>query len=122
MAKWVSADVLDGALAVVAKATRMVAVSGQPADYASATAGKLAETALSAADFTMGAGAASGRKITVAAKNGVAVGKDGTADHVALLDETGARLLYVTTCPAQLLTAGGTVSFAAWTIEVGAPF
>ncbi|MFA7439461.1 MAG: hypothetical protein WCZ66_00675 [Sphingomonadaceae bacterium] len=122
MAKWVSADVLDGALLVVAEATRMVAVSGQPLDYVSATAGVLAETALSAADFVAGAGAASGRKITVTAKSDVAVTTSGTADHVALLDEAGSRLLYVTTCPAQVLTAGGTANFAAWTIEVGAPF
>jgi hypothetical protein len=29
--------------------------------------------------------------------------------------------LYVTTCPAQALPAGGTVSIASWSIEIAAP-
>ena len=34
MAKFASIEVLDAALAVVAGATRLVVLSGQPADYA----------------------------------------------------------------------------------------
>ena len=121
MSKFANNDVIDGTLTVVATATRMVAVSGQPANYAAADAGKLAEVTLSGGDFTLAAGDISGRKVTVAAKNGLSVIAAGTADHVALLDPTLSKLLYVTTCPAQALVGGGTVSIASWAVEVGAP-
>lgn len=121
MPKFASTDVLDGSLVVAAGATRMVAINGQPASFAAAEAGKLAQTTLSGADFSFAAGDVSGRKVTVAAKSGLAVLAAGTADHVALLDVAGSRLLYVTTCPAQALAAGGNVSIASWAIEVGAP-
>ncbi|KAB7648179.1 hypothetical protein [Polymorphobacter fuscus] len=119
MSKFASNDVLDGSLIVASGATRMVALNGQPASFAAAEAGRLAEAALTVADFSFAAGDVSGRKVTVAAKAGLPVVAAGTADHIALLDAT--RLLYVTTCPAQALAPGGTVSIAAWAIEIGAP-
>lgn len=121
MGKWVSSQVLDGALGVVAGASRMVAIAGQPADFAAVEAGKLAEVGLSAEDFTLGAGAGAGRKLVVGGKTGVVVAAAGTADHVALVDDAQSRLLYVTSCPAQILSAGGTVNFASWSVEIGAP-
>jgi len=121
MGKYANSDVLDGALNIVKSATSMVALSGQPATYAAAVAGKLCESALTTGDFTLAAGDVSGRKVTVAAKSGLSVAAAGTADHVALLDPATSRLLYVTTCPAQALPAGGTVSFAAWSVEVNTP-
>ena len=121
MAKFASNDVLDGSLIVASGATRLVATNGQPASFAAANSGKLAEAVLTGADFSLAAGDVSGRKVTVAAKSGLAVLAAGTADHVALLDVAGSRLLYVTTCPAQPLAAGGTVSIASWAIEIGAP-
>lgn len=121
MAKFASTDVLDGSLIVAAGATRLVATNGQPATFAAANAGKLAEATLAGGDFSFAAGDISGRKVTIAAKSGLAVIASGTADHVALLDVAGSRLLYVTTCPAQALAIGGTVSIASWAIEVGAP-
>ncbi|MBC7504295.1 MAG: hypothetical protein H7267_00975 [Sandarakinorhabdus sp.] len=119
MSKFASNDVLDGSLIVASSATRLVAINGQPASYAAANSGKLAEAVLTGGDFSLAAGDISGRKVTVAAKSGLAVIAAGTADHVALLD--GSRLLYVTTCPAQALVSGGTVSIASWAIEIGAP-
>lgn len=121
MPKFASNDVLDGSLAVASSATRLIAINGQPASFAAADAGKLAEAPLAGVDFALAAGDVSGRKVTVAAKTGLAVIAAGTADHVALLDVAGSRLLYVTTCPAQALVSGGTVSIAAWSIEIGAP-
>ena len=121
MPKFASNDVLDGSLGVVAGATRMVALNGQPASFAAANSAKLAEAVLAPADFTLATGDVSGRKITIAAKANLPVVAAGTADHVALLDAGTNRLLYVTTCPAQALTAGGTVSIAAWSVEIGAP-
>jgi hypothetical protein len=121
MAKWVADGVLDGALAVIAGANRMLALAGQPESYTAAEAGALARVAMSGGDFAVGAGEVSGRRVTVAAKAGVPVSAAGTADHVALVDVAGARILYVTTCPAQALANGGSVSFDGWSIEIGAP-
>ncbi len=121
MAKWVADEVLDGALQVISGATRMVAVAGQPANYAAAWAGRLAEATMSGADFALANGDASGRKVSVAAKTGVPVVAAGTADHVALVSPVGERLIYVTTCPARALAAGGSVNFDAWAVELGDP-
>ncbi len=120
MAKAVHNDVLDAALGVVrTSATRMVALAAEPASYAAANSGALADAAMTSADFTIGEGVTSGRRLSVAAKSDVAITASGTATHVALLD--GSRLLYVTTCPAQPLVSATTVSFGGWDIEIGDP-
>lgn len=121
MPKWVNALVLDQALNEVAKSNLMVAIAGQPASFAAAQAGKLAEASLASADFTLSAGAVSGRRVTIAGKSGLPVIAEGTADHVALLDTVGSRLLYVTTCPPQAIVTGGTVSIQQWSVEIGDP-
>jgi hypothetical protein len=121
MGKAINADVLDGAIAVVRQANRLVALPAQPADYAAAIAARLAEATLGAGDFATAPGLVDGRRVTVAAKAGIAVSASGSANHVALLDAATSRLLYVTTCPAQALSAGGTVDFAAFDVEFGNP-
>ena len=121
MGKWVADQVLDSALALIAVADRVVALSAQPASFAAAWSGKLAEAELSGADFAFGPGDTSGRKVTVAPKQGADVLSAGAASHVALIDTAGNRLLYVTTCPIQNLALGGTVDFDAWSVEIGAP-
>ena len=121
MAKFASNDVLDAALAVVAGANRMLLLAGQPASYAAAQAGALAATAMAPADFTLAAGSGGGRELSVAARAGLVAQAAGTADHVALVDEVGQRLLYVTTCPAQPLAAGNSVTVASWQVSIGAP-
>ena len=70
-------------------------------------------------DFTKGDGDTNGRKVTVAAKSGLTIDNTGNAQHIALTD--GSNLLYVTTCTAQQLTAGGTVDVPAWDIEIADP-
>lgn len=121
MPKVASTDVLDGSLNIVRQANRLVALAAEPASFAAANTGKLAEATLASVDFTLAAGDVSGRKVTIAAKTGLSVLAAGTANHVALLDATTSRLLYVTTCPAQSLAAGGVVSIAPWSIEIAAP-
>jgi hypothetical protein len=121
MPRFASNEVMDAALQVVAGATRLVVTAGQPASYAAADSGRLAEAAVTLADFQFGAGAAGGRRLTVAAKAGLIALANGTADHVALLDGASGRLLYVTTCPARPLLAGAPLDVAAWHIEIGAP-
>lgn len=121
MPKFASNDVLDAALAVVAGATRLLLLPGQPADHATAVAARLAEVAVVPGDFAVSAGSNGGRRLTVAARAGLIAMASGTADHVALIDGPGQRLLYVTTCPPQPLLAGASVSVATWQVEIGAP-
>ncbi len=123
MAKSVSTDVLDGALNVLkTSVTKMVVCSAQPLTFTDAnTTMKLAEVVMAAADFTLAAGVTSGRRVTIAAKTAVPVLTAGSATHLALLDVTGTRLLYVTTSSAQALTTGGTVNITAWDVEIANP-
>ena len=121
MAKIVHDDVLDGALNIVKNnANLMIVCSQQPTTRAEAvTTYALADVAVSSTDFTIADGDTSGRKLTVAQKENVTVDTSGNATHVALVDAT--RLLYVTTCTTQSLTAGNTVTFPAWKIEIADP-
>lgn len=121
MAKFASNEVLDAALAVVAGANRMLLLAGQPASYAAATAAALAQTAMTPADFSLGAGAGGTRRLTVAARAGLVAQVAGTADHVALVDQAGQRLIYVTTCADLPVMAGRGVDVASWRVEIGAP-
>ena len=121
MAKFASNEVMDAALAVMAAANRLLLTAGQPATYAAASAVALAQTPLTPADFSLAAGSSGARRLTVAARNGLVAGAAGTADHVALVDTLGQRLLYVTTCPGQPLLVGSPVEVAAWQVEIGAP-
>jgi len=121
MAKFASDFVLDGSLQLVSGANRMVALASQPATYAAANSGALAEAAMVSGDFSITNGTVSGRKVVVASKLGLTVTTAGTATHVALLDGVNSRLLYVTTCPAQVLPSGGTVNIASWDVEIGDP-
>ncbi len=79
----------------------------------------LSQAATAGGDFTKANGDTSGRKVTVAQKSSVAIHTTGTATHVVLLDASS--LVYGTTCTAQSLTAGGTVTVPAWDVEIAAP-
>ena len=125
MAKIVHDDVLDGALNILKNnVTRQVACSAQPTTYAEGNSTyALSNVTLASGDFTNANGNTSGRKTTIAAKSGVLINTTGTATHVCLLDVTNSKLLYVTTCTSQALTANGsnTVNFPAWNIEIADP-
>lgn len=121
MAKSVHDDVLDGAFDVLDQANLQTVCSAQPTSRTEAvTTYALADAVMVPnTDFTKGDGDISGRKVTVAAKTGETVDVTGTATHVALVD--GTRLLYVTTCTSQPLTAGNTINFSAWDVEIADP-
>jgi hypothetical protein len=125
MAKSVHDDVLDGALNIVKNnATRQVACSAEPTTYTEGNATyALADITVASGDFTAANGSTSGRKLTVGAKTGALIDASGTATHIALLDVTGTKLLYVTTCTSQALTANGsnTVNFPSWKFEIADP-
>ena len=123
MAKSVHNDVLDGAFNVIKNGcNKMVLCSQEPTTYTQANATyALADVAMASGDFTIADGDTSGRKVTVAAKSAVPVDTTGTSNHVALLDTTGSRLLYVTTHTGQALTSGNTVNIGAWDAEIADP-
>jgi hypothetical protein len=123
MAKSVHDDVLDGALNIIKNnCTRMTACNAQPTTYTEGNATfALADVTMASGDFTVANGDTSGRKVTVAAKSSVPVDTTGTYTHVALLDVTNSKLLYVTTGTSQSLTSGNTVNFPAWDIEIADP-
>ena len=119
MAKQVADAVLDAALTEIATSTTQTVCSAEPANYAGIAAVTLAASTVAGADFTIADGTTSGRKTTVAEQAAVSITASGDATHVALDD--GTTLQYVTTAPTQTLTSGGTVTVAAWEIEIASP-
>jgi hypothetical protein len=124
MAKRAPTIVLDAGLDVISTATRQIACSAEPTTYTEATSTfALAEVTMAGGDFTKAAGDVSGRKVTMAAKNGVLINTSGTANHAALVRVSDTTLIYVTTCTSQALTANGsnTVNFPSWKVENNQP-
>lgn len=124
MAKAAPDIIMDGALDVIATATRQIACSAQPTTYTEANSTyALADATMSGGDFTKANGDISGRKVTMSAKTGALIDASGTATHIALVRVADSTLLYVTTCASQALTANGsnTVNFPAWDIEIADP-
>ena len=125
MAKIVSDDVLDAALAEIATSTRMTACALEPTTYTEAiTTNMLADVDLTIGlgngDFTV-SDEGTGRKVTITQQSAVDIDTNGTADHIALVDVTNTSLQYVTTCSDQALSDTGTVTFPAWTIAIAGP-
>lgn len=121
MGKFAPDVTLDQMLDFIAGCTALVVCVNEPADFAAVRAGTndLAEAVLAGGDFTKANGDTSGRKVTVAAKNGMSIGENGDAQHIALV--TASELRYVTTCTLQTLTSGGTVNSPAFDIEIADP-
>ena len=121
MAKSIHNDVLDGAFNILDQADIMTVCSAEPTTRTEAiTTFKLADVAMTPdTDYTKSDGDTNGRKVRMAAKLAVPIDASGTGTHVALCDAT--RLLLVTTCTSQVLTAGGTVDFPAWDDEIADP-
>lgn len=124
MAKSAHDDVLDSSLNYVKNnSTRICVCSQEPTTYTQAvTTYKLAIKTITTTDFTGPVnGDTSGRKVTSIQHTGVTVDISGTATHVALADSVTSKLLYVTTCTSQALTAGNTVTVPVWDIEFADP-
>lgn len=124
MAKSISNDVLDAALAELATGTRLVVCSGEPANFAGIAAVALADVALTNGLGGGDWGAAqdgdtNGRKTRLAQQSAIPIDASGTATHISIDD--GAVLLAVTTCTSQALTSGGTVTVPAFDFEFADP-
>jgi hypothetical protein len=122
MAKWQNDEMLDAALDYLKNAAdKLILCSAQPTTYAEATSTyALADVAIDSTDFTHANGDTSGRKTTIAAQNGVLIDTSGTSTHVAIVDDTSSKLLYVTTHTSQALVANGsnTVDIGSFKVEI----
>src|SRR4051812_27922566 len=118
MAKTVDLNSIDALLNDIKNnGNRLVVCSAQPVAYADLTTYKLAEVALVAGDYTLANGSVSGRKVTIAAKAGLAVAANGTALFLGIGDSVNARVKLVTSTTSQALNTGGTVDIPAWVYE-----
>ena len=123
MGKTVASEVIDAALDYVKNnCTKITLCSAQPTTYAEANSTfALADVTVAAGDFTKAAGDVSGRKLTIGEQPSFAIDATGTATHVALLDVSNSKLLYVTTSAASSLTAGKNAKLLTFDIEILQP-
>jgi hypothetical protein len=122
MARNASDTFLDGSLDVlISNGDLLVICSAEPTNLTEAvTTFALADVSLSGSDYTKANGDVSGRKVTIAAKSGIAVDTTGTATHVAIVD-SGTELLYTTVCNSQGVSGGGTADTSSFDIEIRDP-
>lgn len=119
MAKLTTDGFIDGGLTATALSTKLTICAGQPVSFADITTKELAASGvLTGGDFTIADGDTNGRKVTTAAQSTMSITASGTADHVVISDGTDYT---ITTCTAQALTSGGTVSTPVWDIEIADP-
>jgi len=129
MAKTVDDVVLDAALNhIKTTADKLVVCIGAPVSYAEANTNspsgkRCGQRAITSANFTGPVnGDVSGRKLTVDQQTGITVDVTGTADHVALVDDTASVLLAVTSLSAsQAVTAGNSMTVNAFDLEIADP-
>lgn len=119
MGKVVSDGFIDGGLVAVSGSNKLTVCAGQPTSYADIAVRELASTAMTGGDFTIANGDTSGRKVSVAQKSSISITSTGTGDHIAVEDASGNYL--VTTCPAQGLSSGGTVTTSSFDLEISDP-
>ena len=122
MGKWINDLAMDAELDYLADSDKLFVCSAQPATYAEASIDfNLATETLTGGDFAKANGDVSGRKLTVAAQNGLAVDATGDATHIAIGKSAGSILKMVTTVTTQTLTVGNTVNVPAWDHEIADP-
>jgi len=131
MAFSVHNDVLDAALNYIKNnCTRITLCSAAPTSFDEANneddgspeGYKLAEHTVDGDDFTVAAGDTSGRKLTLLQQTGVTACDTGTANHLAFLDVSSTKLLYVKElASSKALTESETYTLAANDIEIADP-
>lgn len=121
MAALFDSSVQDAALDKIATSVMLRICSGTPASRATAVTNTLASVSVASGDFSKGAGTVDGRKITVAAKNGVSVTASGTAASYCLDDGTTLLARTDVNVSSPALTSGSTVNIPATSFEVGNP-
>lgn len=124
MAKFVTDSALD-AMLQAARGNKIMLCAGAPIDRADAITRALTDetdpaSALTGGDYSLADGDVSGRKQVLSARSNLPIDSSGTADHVAIIDDTD--LIFVTPLSASLaLTSGNTVDVNAIEHEVRDP-
>jgi len=128
MAKVVHDDVLDALLNAIANNGNELHInSAQPTNYteASDTYQLASSTGLATGDgngvYTLADGDVNGRKLTIAEQVDLIVDNGGSATHVSICDSVNSKVLLVTTCSMQNLTAGNTVTVPSFKDEIADP-
>jgi hypothetical protein len=118
MAKLIPDAIIDLELEVIAAATILFICKDTPTTYADAAgtydlATHILTPAIGGGDFTSanGDGGGGGRKLTLAAQNGITVDHNGTATYYVLGISATTTLLLIGTISSQVLTAGNLVNF-----------
>ena len=125
MAKLIPDAIIDLELGVIAAATILVICKDTPTTYADAAgtydlATHVLTPANGGGDFTSGAGDGTGRKLTLAAQNGITVDHDGTATYYVLGISASSTLLLIGEISPQALLNGNLVNFPATDVlEIG---
>jgi len=125
MAKLIPDAIIDLELGVIAAATILVICKDTPTTYADAAgtydlATHVLTPAIGGGDFTSGAGDGTGRKLTLAAQNGITVDHDGTATYYVLGISASSTLLLIGEISPQALLNGNLVNFPATDVlEIG---
>jgi hypothetical protein len=103
---------------IIAQCDEITLCEDQPTTYLEAHTTNMLATAVigSGDDLSKGDHAPDGRELIVPQVDGIEVLTTGTGDHVALTDTAGSELLAVTTCPANGVTDGQTISLLTWKI------
>lgn len=127
MAKWQNDLMLDAALDFISNNTGYIYLcSAQPTSYDEAAhssahstdPGYMLAYALIGVIPAPVDASSSGRRIVIPEHADITVSNGGTATHIALVDVTLDRLLYVTTCNSQAVTGGNLVTIPSWEIEM----
>jgi len=118
MAKSIPDAIIDLELGPIAAATILFICKDTPTTYANASATydlatHILTPTIGGGDFTAAAGDTSGRKLTLAAQNGITVDHSGDATYYVLAISATTTILLIGTLTLQTLTAGNTVNFPA---------
>lgn len=112
MAKKIPDAVIDVSLNDIKNNTDEVHYcAGEPADHTDVAAHSLGHVDVDSADFTVGDGDTSGRKITLSAQT-ITASANGDADHVVCVD-AGTAIKAITTIATKTLTSGTAYDIAA---------
>jgi hypothetical protein len=126
LAKYVSADVLDGGLNAIRNgAVRMLLLKAYTAgdSYATVNGNAICEVTMVPGDYALSGADAAARVLTVSAKNGTAFANSGAAPdlHIAFTDSTSKVLLVTDETTDQVVTSGNTVNFPILTYTSAQP-
>jgi hypothetical protein len=98
--------------------TRVSIATAQPTNYTDWGTYSVGTLAIASANFTIGNGDTSGRKVTTTTPATITVGTSGTVNHIAFVGTSGSgTLLFVGTCAPTSVTASGTVILSAWDLD-----